>query len=73
MTATAELDKLAYSMDSAALVLDVSVKTVQRAIRAGQLRAKTIPGRGSGDRQMVRIRRVDLEAYLAALPDAPSD
>lgn len=64
-------DKLAYSMAGAAVIADVSVKTIQRAIRSGELRAKTIRGRGKG--QMVRILRVDLEAWLQGLPDAPSN
>jgi excisionase family DNA binding protein len=55
--------KLAYSMASAAVVTDLSEKTVQRAIRSGALRAKKV-GRG------VRILRLDLEEWLTELPDA---
>lgn len=67
-------DKLAYSMANAAVVADVSVKTIQRAIRAGGLRAKTVPGRGrGGSGQIVRILHDDLKAWLDGLPDAPSN
>lgn len=58
--------KLAYSMASAAVVTDLSEKTVQRAIRSGALRAKKV-GRG------VRILRVDLDEWLTTLPDAQPD
>lgn len=70
-SAIATPDKLAYSMGSAAVAADVSTKTLQRAIRAGELRAKTVRGRGQG--QSVRILRADLEAWLEGLPDAPSN
>lgn len=69
--AVATTEKLAYSMASAAAAADVSTKTLQRAIRSGDLRAKTVRGRGQG--QNVRILRADLEAWLEGLPDAPSN
>jgi excisionase family DNA binding protein len=63
-------DALAYSVIDAADVVGVSTDTIRRAIKAGDLPAKrtsrTPAGRPSG---YILIRRVDLEEWLARLPD----
>jgi len=55
---------LTVDYEGAALILGVSVKTVQRLVADGSLRHVPI-GRGS-IRPKVRFRRQDLEAYLEA-------
>lgn len=66
MTVVTAPDKVAYSMANAAVAVDVSEKTLQRAIRSGQLRAKKV-GR------VISIARKDLEAWHDGLPDADSN
>ena len=58
-------DKIAYSLATAAVAVDFSEKTLTRAIRSGQLKAKKV-GRA------VRIKRADLEAWIDSCPDAES-
>lgn len=54
---------VAYSRAAAAEAAAISEDMLDRAIRTGELRAKRLGRR-------VLIRRSDLEAYVASLPDA---
>ena len=54
-------DPLLLKIGEAAHLLGVSRSTLERLLRAGELRAVKV---GTG----VRVRRADLSAYIAALP-----
>lgn len=62
MTAQVEA-RLAYTVPQAADQLGISVDTVRKAIRTGELKAKLV-----GRKQI--IRAADLGAWLSGLPDA---
>lgn len=66
MSATARVlenpDKIAFSIRSAALAVDVSTKSIQRAIARGDLQAKDHGGRRL-------IKREALVAWVDGLPD----
>lgn len=60
---TDSLANLMHTLDAAAVLADVSRRTLERAIAKRELRAKKV-GRG------VRVRHGDLQAWIDALPDA---
>lgn len=62
---SAELDKLSYSVANLAIATDLSVDTIQKAIKAGDLRAKFY-----GTKPVVR--RIHAEAWLDSLPEESS-
>lgn len=61
MTATRELPELMLTVGETATVLRVGETTVRALIKSGELESVLVTG-------CRRIRRADLEAYVASLP-----
>ena len=56
------VDRVAYSVDEAAEAVGVSAKTIRRAVADGELTLHRLRG------TMPRIRRVDLDEWVASAP-----
>jgi excisionase family DNA binding protein len=67
-TATAAAtNRRALTQDEAADAVGVSLRTIQRAVAAGELHAKNV---GRGKRRAPRISVKELDRWYDALPDA---
>lgn len=55
-------DKVAYTFEEAAEAVGMSARTIRRAVADGELTPHFVRG------SMPRIRRADLDAWIAAAP-----